>query len=152
MLYLGPALFDDTSARRKALALFSYPSAATDLTDGMIVSAVLATTTYGAGKSVQQSAAAVAYTVGAVDHAVDASLWDDLNLGGPHRLIKVVVAGVKVDALGDGSVTIGSAVVGGAAGVSSNATIGTNDGYIFGVALEDDSPTYDCLIYPRWLV
>lgn len=150
-LYIGSAEFDDTSARRKAVALFAYPSTSVDLTDGMVVEAVLATTTYGAGKSLQQGSAACAYSVGCVDQAVDASEYANQGCG-TARLIKVVVAGVKVDALGGGSVSQGVFVVGGASGTAVNGTVASNSAYGFGVALEDDAPAFDCLIYPRWLV
>lgn len=167
-LYVGPDLVDcpfspvgGTSVRRKDIALYSYTSTTQDLVDGNLIDADLTSSTYGLGKScAMHAAASVCYSVGFVDHAVDASAWGAGATAYPSiepsvcRLIKVVVAGVKVDAVTDGSTTIGARQMGsaGTAGAVTNGTVGTHDAYCVGVALEGDGSgtSADVLVFPRW--
>lgn len=152
-LFVGPALFDDAAQRGKQLALFSYTSTSVDLVNGNLLMADLSTSTYGLGKSsAVYGATANAYCQGFVDHAVDASEYK--NYGSVrYRLIKVVVAGVKEDAVTDGSTTIGVYQIGsGTAGACTNGSA-DDEAYCIGVAMETDTSTAaDVLVYPRWFV
>ena len=157
-LYLGPCLRDDVDQRGKGISLFAYPSTTVDLVDGNLVSAVLATTTYGAGKSVEKFAFATSYfpaSVGFVDHAVDASQYKYDQVGIP-RLIKVVTTGVKVDVVTDGSTTVGSYQVPAPAtdGACTDGATTTDPGYAIGVAMDGDGvgTSADVLVFPRWYV
>lgn len=152
-LILAASLFDDTSARRKCIDLFSYTSTAQDLLDGNILEMTTGTT-YGLGKQVQRTSGAHTYVVGPVDHAVDASAYADL--AGVHRLVQVVTAGVKVNAITDGTVAQWDTLLADASGQGSPIAAGTYQ-TCFGMALEADSgtgagSTCDVMVYPRVFV
>lgn len=151
-MYASAELRDDSTAanKTKTTRLFSYASAAVDLTDGMLVDLDTATTTYGLDAHVAKAGDGNKYVVGPVDHAVDASALATIDPGGK-RMIRVVVAGYKADVPTDGAVTQFLAV-------SSSANAVANDGAaeplaVFGMALETDNatPTADCWVFPRFV-